>query len=223
MNYIIANTKGKHLNFFAGFQPHATFCLFSYQAVIYADRLDAGIASAEIVSRKHARAGDLHIIDAGEIDPNTSMSSKFFKEMVLPKIEKAPAEAAESYSLQVLKDDLKRLIEHADSLDGELEGMRQRLKEKEQAHDDCAKAIKDIQATIKRLSTPDAAGDAFKPGEVVRLKSGGPDMTVDEITDKDNVKTIYSRDGKTLVGVYNPETLERIPQFPAGMIDNRQR
>lgn len=52
---------------------------------------------------------------------------------------------------------------------------------------------------------------AFQPGDVVRLKSGGPTMTVAVITDRGGIRcTWFPSDEKAMRDTFNPTSLELI-------------
>jgi len=52
----------------------------------------------------------------------------------------------------------------------------------------------------------------FETGDVVRLKSGGPKMTVQEITqDEDEyIECIWFEEGNKMMDTFHPDTLEKI-------------
>ena len=57
----------------------------------------------------------------------------------------------------------------------------------------------------------------FKPGDIVRLKSGGPSMTVDEVEKKGNVTSIFCFwfDGAQLEdGEFSPTSLMPVADAP---------
>jgi len=59
-------------------------------------------------------------------------------------------------------------------------------------------------------------GIMFKPGDVVRLKSGGPEMTVDQagqdMFERDRVWVTWFDNNKLQKATFAPEALEKLPQ-----------
>ena len=57
------------------------------------------------------------------------------------------------------------------------------------------------------------AGNQFKIGDIVRLKSGGPDMTVNELPDQYNGYRCQWFAGKKLErGIFEPDAIQLVPQ-----------
>jgi uncharacterized protein YodC (DUF2158 family) len=55
----------------------------------------------------------------------------------------------------------------------------------------------------------------FEKGEIVTLKSGGPNMTVDDITSYDGkVVTVWFAGAKRESASFNPESLQLAPDDP---------
>jgi uncharacterized protein YodC (DUF2158 family) len=62
--------------------------------------------------------------------------------------------------------------------------------------------------------------DAFKTGDVVRLKSGGPGMTVQKLL-RNLVHCQWFVDGKKLQsGSFAPETLDAVPNYEESQVKN---
>jgi len=63
----------------------------------------------------------------------------------------------------------------------------------------------------------------LKKGDVVQLKSGGPHMTVDQVSDGNKIKCIWFVQTELKVDYFNVETLDKIDQSQSSIfVQNRE-
>ncbi|WP_395021568.1 DUF2158 domain-containing protein [Dongia sp.] len=65
--------------------------------------------------------------------------------------------------------------------------------------------------------------DAFKPGDLVRLKSGGPVMTVDQLVGDDGLQAMWFAYGHQISRYFGSQSVEAAPGPDGGIVAAKPR